>query len=146
MALRITRATFDLIVMTLSADLLAIPGSPGKPRISPAKQVALTCWFLATGETQRGVGDRFGVGATTAGRIISRVCRLLSSTFKYDFAYPEDPEDPEWAEIIADFFAQSGFPNCIGAVDGSHVPIRQPSVEFPKVRCGKGLGQRFLQF
>jgi len=36
---------------------------------------------------------------------------------------------PQRADIIKEAFAVKGLPNCMGAIDGSHFKIKQPSVE-----------------
>lgn len=136
--MRITRPTFDLLVKELVPHLVGVPDSPGKPRLDPQLQIALTLWFLATGETQRGVGDRFGVGQQTVGEVVSRICPLIVETFGGSFCYPDHPDDEEWKGIISAFFSKSGMPNCVGAVDGSHIPIRMPRVEYPKVSFTEG--------
>jgi hypothetical protein len=39
---------------------------------------------------------------------------------------PEKTEN-EWVNIPNGFYRRTQFPNCIGAVDGKHVPIKMPT-------------------
>ncbi|CAM5152167.1 unnamed protein product, partial [Natator depressus] len=79
------------------------------------KQVAIALWKLAMPDSYRSVGNQFGVGAAVMqlanaikDLLISRVGTLGN------------------VQVIVDGFAAMGFPNCGGAIDGTHIPILAP--------------------
>ncbi|XP_062980919.1 uncharacterized protein LOC134397858 [Elgaria multicarinata webbii] len=84
------------------------------------KRLAITLWRLATPCVYRTTAEQFGVGCSTAAQIVLEVCfamemTLLARTVKIGNV----------AEIMH-VFGELGFPHCVGAVDGSHIPIQSP--------------------
>uniref|UniRef100_A0A8C1N976 DDE Tnp4 domain-containing protein n=1 Tax=Cyprinus carpio TaxID=7962 RepID=A0A8C1N976_CYPCA len=77
------------------------------------KRVAIALWKLATGTEYRSVGHLFGVSITTVCRCVQEFCAasevlLVPEQIHY-------PDQNRW-----------GLPHCIGAIDGSHIPIIAP--------------------
>ena len=95
--------------------------------VSVEEQVGMTLYYLSDEGRLRKTANSFGVGKSTASTIIRRVCKAITVhlTSKY-IKMPRTKADVE--ESTAKFYATHGFPQCIGAVDGTHVPIKQPSV------------------
>lgn len=90
--------------------------------IDPATQLLLTIRFYATGQFYVATGDFGGIHKTTAGRIIKRVTNALVTLRERLIKFPEDEEGKR--EIKAGFYGLARFPNVIGAVDGTHIPIQ----------------------
>ncbi|KAA8578126.1 hypothetical protein FQN60_011497, partial [Etheostoma spectabile] len=99
-------------------------GETGHKCVPLKKRVAVALWKLATGSEYRTVGHLFGVSVTT-------VCRCLR-----DFAAAAEtllvpelirfPDQETFADMAADTESRWGVPQCVGAIDESHIPIRAP--------------------
>ncbi|XP_068199224.1 putative nuclease HARBI1 [Antennarius striatus] len=77
--------------------------------------------------TQRGlsnVGDEQHLSKATVCRAVRRVTLALKWLLLWFFWFPEDT--PIWA-IKEAFHRIAGFPNVIGCMDGTHIPIKAPS-------------------
>ncbi|XP_074838161.1 uncharacterized protein LOC142004404 [Carettochelys insculpta] len=84
------------------------------------KQVGIAVWKLATPDSYRSVGQQFGVGKATVGAVFMEVVRAINAMLLHRLVRLGDPD----ATIAA--FATLGFPNCFGALGGTHIPIRAP--------------------
>ena len=87
-------------------------------------RVALTLWFLATGADYRTIGHLFGVSKSTvclvSKEVSSAIVKLLLPR------YILFPTGAALREVVDGFKNEYGFPQCAGAVDGSHIPIISP--------------------
>ncbi|XP_054827409.1 uncharacterized protein LOC129324266 [Eublepharis macularius] len=117
---RMDRETFMELVCVLRGRIERQHTNMREP-VSVEQRVAVTIWVLATGSCYRVAGDQFGLGASTVATIVLEVCEameveLLSKTVCLG------------SEIgkIMDGFSSLGFPHCIGAIDGTHIPICAP--------------------
>ncbi|CAM4672127.1 unnamed protein product [Lepidochelys kempii] len=81
------------------------------------KQVGIAIWKLATPDGYRLVANQFGVRKSTVGIVLTQVCRAINHILLRRTVTPGNVHD-----IMAGF-AQMGFPNCGGAIDGMHIPI-----------------------
>ena len=93
--------------------------------ISVEERLAVTLRYLATGNSQRDLAFSFKLGRSTINQIFTEVCISLwdvLSEYVSPFSSPED-----WKRISNDFCQIWNMPHCIGAIDGKHVCIRQPS-------------------
>jgi hypothetical protein len=92
--------------------------------ISVEKRVGVAIWRLATANEYRTLQELFGLGRSTACQIVAEfivaVCRRLKGVFL------ARPTDEQFAEIAEGFQHRWGFPQCVGAIDGSHIPIIAP--------------------
>ncbi|XP_030852506.1 putative nuclease HARBI1 [Strongylocentrotus purpuratus] len=78
--------------------------------------------FYASGTVHHNHGDHHGVSKASASRIVRRVNRVLIR-MKHDIIrFPTTPA--EVAASQADFFAVSGMPRVVSAVDCTHVLLR----------------------
>ncbi|XP_054831617.1 uncharacterized protein LOC129327162 [Eublepharis macularius] len=117
---RMDRETFMDLVSVLRRRLERQRTNMREP-VSAEQRVAVTLWFLATGACYRVAGDQFGMGASTVATTVLEVCEameveLLSKTVCLGSEVGK----------IMDGFAALGFPHCIGAIDGTHIPISAP--------------------
>lgn len=72
----------------------------------------------------RSVCDRFNVGRATALRAVRRVTRALFQVASQYISWPFE----ERAKIVIRKFEEiSGFPQTIGAIDGTHIRIEAPT-------------------
>ncbi|XP_056104451.1 putative nuclease HARBI1 [Rhinichthys klamathensis goyatoka] len=81
--------------------------------------------FFATGSFLYTVGDAEHVGKATVCRAVRRVCIALKR-FLHTFVQFPGHKPPR--VIKEEFHRVAGFPNAIGCIDGTHIPIKAPSV------------------
>ncbi|KAB0803105.1 hypothetical protein PPYR_00075 [Photinus pyralis] len=93
------------------------------PTVDVEKKVLLTIWLLAKLETFLACGDRFGVSRSSAHYIFKQIVVILSSLVDEYIIWPNQRQCEETARI---FEERSGIPNVIGAIDGTHIFIKQP--------------------
>ncbi|CAL4091778.1 unnamed protein product [Meganyctiphanes norvegica] len=95
--------------------------------IPAVTQVLAALRFYASGTFQNVIAETMGVHQCSVSRIIGDVTILL--TFK-EFREINMPEtDAEKLQTMLDFANLQNFPRCIGAIDGTHIPIKPPSHE-----------------
>lgn len=131
---RVTREIiFDI------SDLLTddISPSTGRSNSIPAThQVLCALRYYGTGSLQKVGADLFGLSQPSVSRIVDRVSRALSSKARNFIRFPKTYE--EQRPMIGEFYDNYRFPNTVGCVDGSLVPIRTPTVDEHLYVCRKG--------
>ncbi|KAJ8390024.1 hypothetical protein AAFF_G00111850 [Aldrovandia affinis] len=88
------------------------------------KRVGIALWKLATSSDYRTVGHLFGVGVTTVCRCLHEFCQAVNQIVLPEVLSGPKPEDLE--EMATAFERQWDVPQCIGAIDSSHIPIIAP--------------------
>ena len=88
------------------------------------KRVDIALWRLGTNIEFRNISHLFGVGLSTACNIVHEVCKAIVDSLLD--RYIKIPVGNYATEIVTDFEEKWGFPQCFGAVDGSHIPIIPP--------------------
>uniref|UniRef100_A0A6P7GPA1 Protein ALP1-like n=1 Tax=Diabrotica virgifera virgifera TaxID=50390 RepID=A0A6P7GPA1_DIAVI len=81
--------------------------------------------YLASGNSLASLHYEYRLGKSTIAKIVRQVCTALWRVLQPIYM-PPISED-RWREISDVFFKYANFPNCIGAVDGKHIRIVQPS-------------------
>lgn len=100
-------------------------------------------WFIGHQTASfRDVADRFNITLSSLHRIVRRMVYFFSSMSPEIIKWPNDEEKTR----IAEGFASSGFPNVIGAIDGSHVRLDKPSVDPDSYLNRKGFYSIQVQF
>lgn len=74
----------------------------------------------------RSVCEKFGIGKATAFRAVRRVTYALYCLAPRVIQWPKHQHA---IEVMNNFEKISGFPNVIGAIDGSHIRIRAPKID-----------------
>ena len=69
--------------------------------------------------------------------IVRRVCAVISEYLGPIYVCLPTSE-PEVQELVYSFQVYHGFPKCIGAVDGSYMPIKEPTQNASDYINGKG--------
>ena len=94
--------------------------------ISVEARVAITIWRLATNVEYRTIASLFGVGRSTVGEIVLDTCDAIANHLLPRYVCV--PSDPAALHDIVDGFRECwGFPQTIGAIDGTHIPIIRPA-------------------
>ena len=92
--------------------------------VSMERRVALTLWFLSTGADYRTIGHLFGVSKSTVCVVTKHVCASIVKLLLPE--YIQVPTGAALKEVVDGFKTDHSFPQCAGAVDGSHIPIVSP--------------------
>lgn len=94
--------------------------------VSVEKQVAVTLYYLSDEGRYRKVANAFGLAKCTVSVIVRRVCTVISAVLGPQYITLPKTEN-ELEEAVQQFYSKHGFPQCFGAVDGTHIFIKQPN-------------------
>ena len=92
--------------------------------ISVEQRVALTLWCLATPAEYRTIAHLFGVARSTVCETVHETCQAIVTALREK--YIRFPSSDNLDAIVDGFKTRWGVPQCVGAVDGSHIPICGP--------------------
>ena len=93
-------------------------------------------WFLATPSEYRTISHLFGIGRSTVCCIIHETVRAILKVLlkKYiSFLLGNQLQN-----VIQGFEDKCNFPQCAGAIDGSHIPIQAPKLNHTDYYNRKG--------
>eukprot|EP00112_Aurelia_sp_Birch-Aquarium-sp1_P002200 Seg1236.9 transcript_id=Seg1236.9/GoldUCD/mRNA.D3Y31 product="Protein ALP1-like" protein_id=Seg1236.9/GoldUCD/D3Y31 len=121
---RMPKQVFDKLCDILRPHIQRQVTNMRRP-VAVEAQVALALYFLSDGGRMQKTANAFGLASCTVSRIVKRVTRAITSKMKDFLKMPETEEEVK--ESAANFFKEWGFPQCIGAVDGTHIPIKRPN-------------------
>ena len=79
---------------------------------------------LGKGLDYREIGDKFGIGASTANEKVNDAMLFLIKNKLYTISRLQ--EGRNLAAIIDGFLERWDLPQCLGAIDGTHIPIKAP--------------------
>uniref|UniRef100_A0A3Q3BA40 Uncharacterized protein n=1 Tax=Kryptolebias marmoratus TaxID=37003 RepID=A0A3Q3BA40_KRYMA len=120
---RMSRETFHYLCNTMH-PALHLEDTPFRMSVPLQKRVAIALWKLATGSEYRSIAHLFGVSVTTVCKCVQDFCSAaVSLLVPEQMRFPDERKFREMAEL---FENKWGFPNCVGAIDGSHIPIIAP--------------------
>ena len=94
--------------------------------VSVEKQVAVTLYYLSDEGRYRKVANAFGLAKCTVSVIVRRACTVISTVQGPQYITLPKTEN-ELVEAVQQFYSKHGFPQCFGAVDGTHIFIKQPN-------------------
>ena len=120
--LRMRRVTFDRLVHDLRPYIQGQHTHWREP-IGVEKKVVVTLFKLMHGVSISLVADKAALGKSTVHGILRQVCSAISSHFGHLIAWPVGRR---LARVTTAFQSKQCMPNCIGAVDGTHVFIAAP--------------------
>ena len=93
--------------------------------ISVDECVAVTLWRLATNVEYRTIACLFGLGTFTVGKIVLETCEVIVKVLLPKFVkFPSSKLAIK--EIVDGFENIWGFPQAVGAIDGTHIPVLKP--------------------
>lgn len=99
-------------------------------------QVLTTLRFLAKGDYLSEVADMHGISLSSASRIIHSVCSALCLCLD-NIRFPTTLQDLK--RVKDEFYKIQNFPNVVGAIDGTLIPIQgMAGEEEPTFICRKG--------
>ena len=129
-----TRATLDWLCMRLRPYL--DNNSPFQHTLTIQHRVAIAVYTLASAANYRTIGNLFGVGKSTVGEVFMFVCKLIDTHLFKEFV--RFPVGERLDEVVNGFHGRHGFPQCIGAIDGTHIPVTPPRLHQEDYRNRKG--------
>ena len=98
--------------------------------------MSATLYYFADEGRMRKVANSFGIGKTTVSKIIRRVTQAISKYLGSKFiVLPTNEKDIE--EMTSNFYNSHGFPQFIGAVDGTHVGVKSHHLTQLTLSTGK---------
>jgi hypothetical protein len=117
-AFRVDEATFKFIVQLCKPQLQRV-GTNYRESLSTETIVAIGLYKLAHGIQYTPLMHQFGVGRSTAQQACIDFNRAM---------WGHKMEHIGWKDKLSTlaFFEQKGFPGCLGAIDGCHIPIQRP--------------------
>jgi hypothetical protein len=121
--LRMRRRTFDRLVEDLRPHIQGQSTHWRQP-ISVEKKVVVTLFKLMHGVPIPLVADRAALGKSTVHEILRQVCLAVCTHLGHLIAWPLGRR---LVRTAAGFQSKQNFPNCIGAIDGSHIYVAAPS-------------------
>lgn len=124
---RMSRETFVYLCNELRSTVEKSDTAMRKA-IPVEQRVALTLWLLATNADYRTIGHLFGVSKSTVCVVTKEVCTAIVHVLLPK--YIKFPVGEGMKEVVDGFKHKWGFPQCAGAVDGTHIPIVSPE-EYP---------------
>ena len=96
-----------------------------KDTIGAEKRVAMVLYYLKDQGSLRMTANTFGVSIATVSVSLRRVCCAINTNLG-----PELIKFPSTAEELKHaankFYSKFSFPQVIGCIDGTHIPIKQP--------------------
>ena len=122
---RMSRVTFFSLCETLRPHLEREKTRMRDP-VEVERQVALTLYYLADEGRMRKTANAFGLSRSAVSVIVRRVCSAICEHMGPQLIRLPVTE-AEVKEKTNKFFSHWQFPQCLGAVDGTHVYIKQPS-------------------
>ncbi|XP_063600699.1 putative nuclease HARBI1 [Penaeus indicus] len=90
-------------------------------------QVLVALRFYASGTFQSVIGDSCGLTQASVSRIIAAVTRVLTEKARIEIKFPSSAND--LMKTVQDFSRFANLPRVIGAIDGTHIPIKAPYVD-----------------
>nr|XP_048685785.1 uncharacterized protein LOC125626624 [Caretta caretta]XP_048685786.1 uncharacterized protein LOC125626624 [Caretta caretta] len=132
------RATFMELCDLLSPSLKH-KDTRMRAALTVEKRVAITLWKLAMPDSYRSVRNRFGVGKSTVGAAVLQVANAIIDQLLSRVVTLGN------VQTIVDGFSALGFPNCGGAIDGTHIPILAPEHRGSQYTNHKGYFSMVLQ-
>ena len=93
--------------------------------IEVERQVALTLYYLSDEGHMRKTANSFGLSRSSVSITVRKVCQVITGHLGALFIRLSTTEE-EVEEKTRNFFTHFQFPQCLGAVDGTHINIKQP--------------------
>ncbi|XP_062568966.1 putative nuclease HARBI1 [Saccostrea cucullata] len=104
--------------------------------LTPEEQTFAALRYYATGSFQQVIGDILGLSQPSVSRAVKNVSNALASFAGQIIQFPTDCRKLQ--TVKEGFMEKFGFPNVIGCVDGSFIPIKAPPSREDVYVCRKG--------
>ncbi len=139
---RMSNPTFDMLCQSLST-FLSYDDTTFRWAIPLQMRVGVALWWLATGAGYRTLAHLFGISSALVCLIVNDFCQAMRDELWRE--YIQLPQLEELQNVIRGFKTRWGFPQCAGAIDGSHIPVIAPSEDHTDYFNRKGWHSVILQ-
>ena len=139
---RMSRATFVYLCDQLRHSLHR-GNTRFRKAITVEQRVAIALWRLATNAEDRTIGHLFGVSRSSVCAIVNKVCAAIVNQLMHRFICI--PTGNKLEETVTGLRGRWGFPQCAGAVDGTHIPIIAPTEYHADYHNRKGWYSMLMQ-
>ena len=119
---RVSRTTYAFLCRELRDHLQQ--QRVARDPLSVEQRVAINLWRLGTNVEYRTISHLFGVGVSTVCVVLHEFCSAVVNVMTAK--YMNIPAGEHLKRIINGFLTKWDFPQCVGAIDGSHIPIIAP--------------------
>lgn len=119
---RLSKSTFQFLLDKISRNLEK--ETHRNYSVSGVEQFAAALRYYASGSFQIVIGDTCGLSQPSISRAISSVSKELDKLWDETIYLPVDSREIQ--TIKQRFYDIGNFPNVIGCLDGSHIPILKP--------------------
>ena len=127
---------FILLVDMIREEVAPDSRSFRSDTVTAEKKVAMTLYYLKDQGSFRQTGNTFGVSKATLSITLRVVVNaIINNLRKRYIVLPSTRSDLEKAAV--NFEKKFGFPQVIGCVDGTHIPIIQPKANAHDYFCYK---------
>ena len=99
-------------------------------------QIMIALRYYASGSYMNVIGDAHGVSKMSVSRCINIVSKCIANNIKNYIKFPMSTGERQ--QVMYDFYDIKEFPLILGAVDGTLIPFKAPSVDEHLYVCRKG--------
>ena len=121
---RMNKDVFFKLVDLLRPYLKPNPKTFRRDSLSVEKKVAMGLYYLKDQGGYRMTTNWFGVGLATLTVILRQFCDAVISIAPQILRLPKKKEETQ--AIMDAFETKFGFPQVVGCIDGTHIPIKSP--------------------
>jgi hypothetical protein len=121
----------------LHSLLVQYYGLKSSPKSTSKETLEMFLWMLRAPQSVRQAKDRFERSLGTVSSMFSKVLKIVVK-LATDIIKPEDPQFREMHHVLGNRRFYPYFKDCIGAIDGTHVPCVVPNNLFMQHLCRKG--------
>ena len=125
---RMSKTTFEFLHTSLKTRIER-KDTTFRKAISVRHRLAITIWTLATPSEYRTIAHLFGVARSTVCVIVHDTCKAIVDILFDEFI--TFPHGRQLEKTISGFQAKWQVPQCVGAIDGSHIPVSVPEFLHP---------------
>ena len=122
---RMSRETFHILCNQLR-PLIQKQNTHMRRSVSTECRVAITLWVLATPGEYCSVAHLFGLARCTVCLIVNETCRaIVNKLLRVCIRFPTRDS---LNDVVRGFKEKFGIPQCVGSIDGSHIPVTPPAM------------------
>ena len=119
---RLSRGAFNKLCDRLD-PLVGKQEAFARNTVSTPRRVAITLHYLGQGANYRVVANQFGVAVSTVCVIVKETTAAIVQSMTPEMIHFPDTNKELLAAMLT---FDDKFPNCVGAIDGSHIQIQRP--------------------